>query len=175
MEMQIAKCSVNNNTHKITIDTVSRYTAVLNTDMRRKANTVKFKKDNPIYIEKVKLFLDAGEISKITNEPIGFIKHASEFDRPRIYLRTQYLIIGVYLLNLDTGNWDHLNIDCICHDNNHLDHNEMDCEIEFSLKTKLCYINKTNFSMQFRFVYIPGYTYATKLEGEKNGRKGSKV
>ena len=68
----------------------------------------------------------------------------------------------------------YISINCISHDN-HLDSNDIDCEIEFTLRNYLSYINKTDFSMQFRFVYVPGYTYATKLEGENNGRKGSKV
>ena len=153
MKIQIAKCALNDKTHKITIDRDSRYTAISNTDM--------LKKDDPIYLQKVKLDLDAEEISKLTNEPVGFIKHSSIFDRSHVYLKTKYLIIGMSLLNFDTGNWDYISINCISHDN-HLDSNDMDCEIEFILRNYLSYINKTDFSMQFRFIYAPDYTYARK-------------
>lgn len=153
MEIKIAKCTLNNKTHKIIIDRNSRYMAISNTDM--------LKKDDPIYLQKVKLDLDAEEISKLTNEPVNFIKHSSIFDRSHVYLKTKYLIIGMGLLNFDTGNWDHVSINCISHDN-HLDSNDMDCEIEFTLRNYLSYINKTDFSMQFRFMYVPDYTYARK-------------
>lgn len=142
--------SINHKIHNIDITYSNSYMAIINDD---------FNDENkkPIYITKARFLVNELEAYELINQKIKIVK-PDKFDHSYLYIKTDYIILKLYIMNFKYNEWELVPIHYICYDNIRNNSNKPNCNIKFDIVNNLNYINK-DLSIKFKFICLPNDEY----------------